>query len=564
MQKLASLFRINRLLATASLPLLLSIQGLVLAAQAPPKLKDVASDDEQAETITQGAAVVGTGQKKLVKVGPDDKYDRGVPRNSVAEYFVAVKAGDYKRAKSYLDLRNLPRGYTGNDGPELARQLKIVLDRSLWVDLDLLSTEDEGHSDDGLPSYRDLVGQIEVNNKKYDILLQHVPRSDGVKIWKFASKTVRNIPELYDALGYGPIGEKISKYTPEYELLGLQIWQWVFLCLIALSALLVTFPIVRLISWLVGRRQTEMSLMMARFMNGPLNAVFVVLITRHFIYLIHPSLAARAVSEGRTVLIIVFVWLLIRFVSLYREYYTQKLIRRGKEHTTVLLNPAVTSLNIIIIFLGLLVWLDNIGFSVTTVLTGLGIGGIAVALATQKSIENFIGALTLYLAAPVKVGDFCRFSNTLGTIEEIGLRATKIRTLENTVVSVPNAEFASMQIENLTERQRYRFNPLIRLHFETTPAQIRDILDKLKQELRTLDIVLKTPQRVHFVGFAEHSLDIEIHCYIDTIDINEFKNTVEELNFRILDIIQSAGTRMALPSTIEYKGQEFSLPSKTQ
>lgn len=536
---------------------LLSAQGVVLADQSPPSLKDVVSDSAEATNDIQGSVAVESEPRKLVKEGPDDEFDRGVPRNSVEGYFKAIKSGDADRAAEYLDLRKLPPGYKKDDGPRLARELKVVLDRKLWVEMDLLSTEAKGHSEDGLPSYRDLVGQIEVNEIKYDILLQHVRRADGVFIWKFAKKTVLDIPELYDALGYGPIGEKLSDYLPAYEFMGLQAWQWAFLVVIAITAFLGSLPIIRLASWFIRRRKTALSLLVARFVNGPLHAVLVVVLVRQFFYLIHPSLVAQAISKGATGLIIVFVWMLIRFLVLYQEYYTQKLAARGRDNAIVLLGPAVTTLKLIIIFLGLLIWLDNIGFSVTTVLAGLGVGGIAVALATQKSIENFIGALTLYVAAPVKVGDFCRFTDKMGEIEEIGLRATKIRTLENTIITVPNAEFAAMQIENLTERKRYRFNPDIQLHFETTATQIRDILAKLQDMLKINSRIIESPQRVNFVGFAGYSLDIEIHCYIDTIDIAEYKNIAEDLHLQIMDIVQTAGTRLSIPSELQYSPQEF-------
>ena len=133
--------------------------------QSTPKLKDVFSETEETEDTAQSSSNAKTEQKKLVKVGPDDDYDRGVPRTSVAGYFKALKNNDLERAAQYLDLRNLPKGYSYKDGPELARQLQVVLDRSLWVEMDLLSTDPEGHSDDGLPSYRDLLGQIEINGK---------------------------------------------------------------------------------------------------------------------------------------------------------------------------------------------------------------------------------------------------------------------------------------------------------------------------------------------------------------------------------------------------------------
>ncbi len=556
MQKLPGRFKLIILLSIFFLTVIFPTQSFSQVEPSTPKLKDVLTESENDEPHLQSTSTVNVEPKKLIKAGPNDEYDRGVPRNSVAGYFKAAKSGDYKRAANYLDLRNLPRGYSRKDGTELSRQLKVVLDRSLWVEMDLLSKKQQGHSNDGLPSYRDLVGQINANGKTYDILLQHVPRKDGIFIWKFSSKTVREIPELYKTLGYGPIGESLSQYLPEYDFMGLYIWQWVFLILIILAVAVVTMPLTRLTGWLIRRRKTELNLMMADIISGPLNIVLILIITRQNFDLVHPSLTAQVFFQGRTTIIIAFLWLLISIVNLFHKFYSQKLISRNQEHTVVLLGPALTTLKIIIIFLGLLVWLDNIGFSVTTVLAGLGIGGIAIALATQKSIENFIGAITLYLAAPVKVGDFCKFADKMGEIEEIGLRGTKIRTLENTVLIVPNAEFVSMQIENFAEREKFRFSPGIRLHSKTTPKQLRCILSNIKESLNVHNKVLESPLRVNFSGFGEHSLDIEIHCYIDTLDLHEYKNISEDLNLHIMDIIQSAGTRIAIPTSIEYREQE--------
>jgi MscS family membrane protein len=554
MINLHSKFKSNLLWALAIVAILFSINSP--AADNPPKLKDVVSSPEDsAKTTTEQTPTETTEQKKLVKLGPDDEFDRGTPRTTIAGYFKAVKSADLERAANYLDLRNLPRGYSESDGPELARKLKVVLDRSLWVDTELLSTDPKGHSDDGLPSYRDLVGQIEVNNKSYDILLQRVPRGDGVYIWKLSSKTVRQVPRLYAAFGYGPVGEKLSIMFPEYEWLGLQIWQWVFLLLISLAAAVAAFPVLRFIGWFVKRRNTDLSLMFARFINGPVYFFSIIIITRQFFDHIHPSLTARAIFEGKTLLIIISAWLLIRFMGLFREYYSKRLREHDREYVIVLLRPALTTLNIIIVFVALLVWLDNIGFSVTTVLAGLGIGGIAIALATQKSIENFIGALTLYMAAPVKVGDFCRFGGNMGMVEEIGLRATKIRTLENTVVTIPNAEFAAIQIENLSERQRYRFNPLVPLQMDTTTKQLRYVLREFKKLLYAHNMIAEEPLRVRFIGFGEHSLDIEIHCYVETTNINIFKGVIEDLNLRMMEIINRAGTRIAMPAAIEYQSK---------
>lgn len=173
----------------------------------------------------------------------------------------------------------------------------------------------------------------------------------------------------------------------------------------------------------------------------------------------------------------------MRIIDLFVALWSQRLIRAGREHVVVLLHPSATTLKVVLIVITLVAWLDNIGFEVTTLLAGLGIGGLAVALAAQKSIENLIGAVTLYTAMPVRVGDFCRFGDEVGTVEEIGLRSTRIRTLNKTHIFVPNAEFASMQLENFAGRERYRFNTKLHLRYGTSSDQLRFILIELKKLL---------------------------------------------------------------------------------
>lgn len=521
------------------------------AQEQAPDLKEVIKSGD-AEAPDTASANHSRSINKLVKKGPDDEYNRGVPRTSVEGYFQAMEVNDLERAAKYLDLRNLPSGLTVDDGPELARQLKVVLDRSLWVEMDLLSTDEHGHSDDGLPSYRDLVGTIEANQRAYDILLQRIPRGDGVYIWAFSSKTVAQIPALYAAKGYGPIGEKLARILPDYGLFGLKLWQWVLLLIILLVATVIVTPITRLISWPISKRDTPLALLLAKFIRGPLTACIVVILLRENFELIQPSITAQAYAKASTIYILVMTWLLIRLVRLAKEYWSVKLTREGRPEAVVLLRPALTTVNIFIVLFALLIWLDNIGFSVTTVLAGLGIGGIAIALATQKSIENFIGAITLYLAAPVKVGDFCRVGDMKGVVEEIGLRATKLRTLENTLIIITNAELSNLHIENISQRTRFRFNPLLRLHHATSADQLRFVLRELKKLLIGNQHVAESPLRVRYVGFADYSLDIEINCYIETTDINTYKAITEAINLEILDLLERAGTCFAVPASIEY------------
>lgn len=527
-------------------------QGLAQNNPEAPSLREVIeSPDGKADTQT-GEQPSAVKKEIPVKVGPTDDFERGVPRTTVMGLIRAAINNDFERAANYLDLRSLPRGYEKTDGPDLALQLSVVLDRALWIDMDILSTEPTGHGEDGLAANYDLIGTIPVGTKKIDILLQRVAREDGVRIWKFSPRTVRNIPALYAEHGYGVIGEKLSSLFPSDRVLGLELWQWIYMGLIILAATLASFPLVRFASWLVRRKQLALSGAISQFINGPLHVLIVMLVQRQLFDEIYPSLEARAIFKAGTVAIIIGAWVVLRAIDIIRDYWLHHLQQIGRAQAVVLLRPAMTALNIFVIIIAFLLWLDNIGFRVTTVIAGLGIGGVAIALATQKSIEHFIGALTLYLAAPVRVGDFCQAGGVLGVVEEIGLRSTRLRTLDQTVVTFPNADFSGMPIENFTGRERFRFNPKISLATDTSPDQIRYILLEIQKLLYAHPKVADAP-RARFTGFGAHSLDIDTYCFIETGVYSEFLSIAEDLYLRIMDIVQSSGTRIAIPAYIAYQ-----------
>jgi MscS family membrane protein len=507
-----------------------------------PTLKEVIEESDKNKAATK-AIVENTDPSK--PAGTTDKLGRDVPRSAVAGYINAAKASEFEKAAEFLDLRKLPRGYSESDGPDLARHLKVILDRALWVDLDILSADPKGHSNDNLPSYRDFVGQIDLNDRKVDILLQRVPRGDGVYIWKFSTATVRNIPKLYREYGYGELGEKLYLSLPDFSFLTLQLWQWAILLMIVAGAYAIAFVPSYLLGSIFRRKETEQAQLWASFITGPARWLLVVIIGKNWLDIIHPSLETRALINAGTVQTIVVTWLIIQAVDIILGYWNKKLIRMNREHATVLLRPVATAVKIIIILVALLVWLDNIGYKVSTLLAGLGIGGLAVALAAQKSIENLIGAATLYMAAPVRVGDFCRFGDKLGTVEEIGLRSTRLRTLDRTVVSVPNADFASMQLENFADREKIRFNPKLHLRYETKPEQIRQIITEIKKLLDEHSQIGETPISVRFIGFGTYSLEISILAFVMTTDYMEFLEITEQLNIRILEIVEAAGAELA-------------------
>jgi MscS family membrane protein len=168
-----------------------------------------------------------------------------------------------------------------------------------------------------------------------------------------------------------------------------------------------------------------------------------------------------------------------------------------------------------------------------------------VALAAQKSIENLIGAAVLYMATPVRVGDFCRFGDNVGTVEEIGLRSTRIRTQDRTVITIPNADFAAMPLENFSEREKIRFNPKIYLRYGTKPEQIKQIITEFEKFLNEHEKVDKEPNATRFMGFGTYALELNVFAFILTTNYQAYLEIAEELNMRILEIVKAAGVELA-------------------
>jgi len=195
---------------------------------------------------------------------------------------------------------------------------------------------------------------------------------------------------------------------------------------------------------------------------------------------------------------------------------------------------------------------ETVGIPIAPLIAGLGVGGLALALAVRPTLENVIGGLTLFADRPVRVGDFCRYGEEIGTVEEIGLRSTRIRSLERTLVTVPNAEFSQMKLDNFAARDQRLLKTVLGLRYETTPEQLRYVLAELRKMLLGHPMVTPAPARVRFVGYGAYSLDLEVFAYLRCQDQDEFLAINEDILLRIADIISQAGTGFAFPSQTAY------------
>jgi MscS family membrane protein len=264
-------------------------------------------------------------------------------------------------------------------------------------------------------------------------------------------------------------------------------------------------------------------------------------------------------ETSKFIVIAAMAWMALRLVDFASGLTRDRLVANGRASASNLVPLGGRAVKVVVIALTALATLDTFGFDVTAIIAGLGVGGLAVALAAQKTIENMFGGLSVLIDQPVRPGDFCRFGEKIGTVEDVGLRSTRIRTLDRTVVSVPNAEFAGLQIENFAPRDRIRLIHTIGLRYETTPDQLRHAIAGLRRVLMSHPRVAREPQRVRFVGFGSSSLDLEVFAYVETTDFNQFLAVREDIFLRFMDVIAESGTGFAFPSTTAYLARDGGL-----
>lgn len=511
-----------------------------------PTIKDIA-DKQQTEEVVL---------KKLAEApvkGPYDEFNRITPRSSLVALALAVRDKDYERAINYLDLRNLPFSTEKKlDGQELVRKLVVVAKRAMTIDFEDMSESPKGHLDDGLPAYRDRITTLKTKDGPVDILMQRVPRGDGISVWKISNATVAKIPELDAEFGYGLIGDKMSYLFPSYVIFGFELWQLVMLIGLLFIAYVFAFVATYIIIRLLQKNPRFNKERLQKFIAGPLRFLILILIFRAGFDMIAPSLTARALFEARTFLIIAIYWVLLGVVDVIIYRLADRMKRNGQDDAIVLLRPAATGVKLTLALIAVIIWMDNLGYDVTTIIAGLGVGGIAVALAAQKSLENLIGSITIYASQPVRVGDFCKFEDTLGTVEEIGLRATQLRTLARTVVHIPNALFASGVVENLTQRDKILYRTRLRLSLEDTPDQVRQVLERIRLLIDDDELIDEENSRVRFLEFGEYAQELELYVYIKTSDFAVYLEHREAINLAIHDIVESAGVKLVVPTRASY------------
>jgi len=512
-----------------------------------------------------GNAVMGE-QNDSAKAG-GDPLGRNTPQGMVKGLMAALAKGDYERAERFFE-KGLVYVGAGESIPltATANEFHKVLDRAGTIATPAeISPSPGGDLNDGLAPNLERFGAAKAGDTEVVLLAKRVEQNGEVPIWLVSAETRAAMATLSRVNAREPTEQSLLNQVPEGpSIAGTPISHWLVLLLAAGISFIVSIalvslrlPFFRLLKWEREKKRftkfVDASAMPLRLLIAAL--LFFAIVSSQTLGL--PLLARYySIFLAQIIAGIGLGWLVWRTAETASAYALDRLLQRGQNaaYSVVSFLKRLIQAAIIVVFAFVIT--RSFGIDMTAAFAALGLGGLAIALGAQKLFENLIGGVTLVADGPVRMGDFCRFGNALGTVEDIGIRSTRIRTLDRTVLTVPNGEFSAMKIENFTSRDRFWFHPTLNLRYETSPEQARYLLQELRAMLYEHPRVSNEPARVRFIALGAYSIDLEIFAYVYANNYDEFLEVQEDLLLRCMEIVNKSGTGFAYPSQTLYVSRD--------
>jgi MscS family membrane protein len=335
---------------------------------------------------------------------------------------------------------------------------------------------------------------------------------------------------------------------------GLLWWQWLALPVLLVFALaagsLLGWLTRRILGHLAARTRTTWDDALLERVAAPLTALWAIfLVTALQPGLALPDAAATVLHKTlRAATYLVIFWAGFRSVNVFFSVLDEGPWTRANPSLAGLLPLGRKVAKVVLLALGVVAVLNELGFQVASLLAGLGIGGIALALAAQKTVENLFGSVAIGVDQPFRVGDFVKVEDVMGNVETIGMRSTRIRTLERTLVTIPNGKLADLKAETFAPRDRIRLLANLGLSYRTTAAQMRAVLAGIEAALNEQPKLWPGGTSVRFSGFTESTLNVEVIAVLATADFGEFTLLRQELFLRFIEVVERAGTAFAFPT----------------
>jgi len=486
---------------------------------------------------------------------PIDPLGRATPRGSVMGLLKCTESEDYETAARYLQP-------TPGQDTNLAQRVKelYALHGRFKGNIGLLSDDPNGSIEPGLPPGEVRAGVLAVGGATLDVILVRVNDPESGKIWLVSKETVANIPTLYAQMK-SEAPTLADRIVPAgltgRRLLRMSLAQWI--------EWLLSIPISWLLAWLLtfllsAPERIRHKLQELPFRpvwetrhEMPLQCILAILLHGVLVYLLGPPLLYRVYYFRflATLLAACFVWLVSTITDRSFEHALNRTrTQHGGGESILIVMQRLT--RIVLLILASVAALSLFGINVKTTLAGLGIGGLAIALAAQKTLENLIGGVSLLMDKAIRVGDFCQIGGQLGTVEDIGLRSLKLRTLDQNLSVVPNGSLAQMQFENMARRNKLLINQTFSLRIETQAEQLRFVLDRVQSMLDQHPAIEPGSCRVRVMSFVGAAFQMELFAYGQTGDWAQFTAIRQDVILKIAEIVEASGTRFAAPTQLTY------------
>jgi MscS family membrane protein len=488
------------------------------------------------------------------QAAPADPLGRDTPRGCILGFIKAAQENDSSFAIQYFEPFNAKKRSSRSEQQELTLQLLTILNQKFAGTLNFASRDPQGRLDDGLPPEQEKVNSTLGTGEAFPILLVRVEDEQGRKLWYFSQSTLDRVPVVFDTLTFPDMEKHIPDYLVERRLLSMPYWQWIaillFIPLALFGARLLTKAVELAIHY--SRKTRHLPTLPVEPLKrvGPLTFVLAILIHYMLVGYIGSSLLYRVYYREIILILLATAvcWLLTRITAAISLRIGTSLSSRGMYAERSIVSLFRRFVEVTIFVLILLIVLHALGVDVSAALAGVGIGTLALGLGAQKTFENIFGGVSVLFDKVIRVGDICKVNGQMGVVEDIGLRSTRFRTLERTMLSVPNGTMATAVLENLRFRDKFLFQQAIRLRYELSTEHVRFVLQEINRILRDSPKVEESSSRVRLLRFGEYALEIEIYCYILEGLYEEYLATQEGLLLTIMDVLEKAGAVVALPT----------------
>jgi MscS family membrane protein len=497
---------------------------------------------------------------------PTDQLGRETPYGTIFGFLQAAQAGNYSIAAQYLQMSNSRRQ---SEGDTLAMRLKVVMDRSFAGNLKP-SRQPEGAPQEDVPLDRQNLGTMSSGDIEAPLELVRVSEPNVGKIWLIDSETLEKVPELYDQVEARQVETRLPNWLVKHQFAGMPLWQW--------FALILLIPIAAALAWLLllilqtpfrwwAHTHGQLHKTPWRSVSGPAWLLLGTVVHRVLAgYLGMPLLLRHYYIQATAVAVIIGAnWILWRVVRWFLGRVRNRALALGHGGTGSLIALGERIVKAVVVVMAVFSIFSVLGFNMTTALAGLGIGGIAIGFGAQQTIANLFGGVSVLGDEVIRVGDVCKFGDRTGTVEDIGLRSTRVRTEERTLLAIPNGTVATINVENLSRRDKMLFKTVLGLHSNTTSDSVRFVLSEIRSVLENHPKLEAQSVRVRLTELAAGSINLEVVCYVLTKDFNEFTEVREDLLLRIMNFVEDSGTALASASqTLYLSGDPASKPANNQ